>query len=553
MNPSTNWLKQTRTSGGLDHLGSQAPCINLYGRLLPGITNVTDRGRYYSFYPWFFWAYEKQYPNLVWDEIVERFRRADCLFTLIAERHAQKLGDDNYLHGIAMVGRSTLVEPLRNLTKGESLKLSKYATQEPGNTDRYFKNKLGGLGQYYMGTFVELGLVDLISKKKVVNYTLERGEGIASAFDSGVNRRLFFETIDNDKVDHQVLDQLSPFCPCQLSKNPDEHKALIDLFFDRNNLYDERGKQRRLTLSLLLNLINEFNKNNMDFDQFAFRGVVYTGFLPDQLEWDIHESLIPTQKLWQTYQRNELLSIALQGLFWMALNVLLKTDPKPRTSGEFVSQLIENDFIKDALAGNEAVVFEDAVNKIREELPPIDLWQDSSHEIEIAKTIKRMKNIKNKTKAYTETIKASLQIILLLAARNDQNSNAYANLKYPDGYFDYYPINLYSFQSNLYKIWQKMTLKELLAWLLHKWGIEAHIKIALRKLRHSSKNTFRVYPTEEGLKVNDSIPEPVFTTPRFQQAVQVLRDIDAIYKSDDTARFKLKPLGKSLLDEAIGN
>lgn len=47
----TAWVKPPIQIRGLDHLGVQAPCINIYGRLLPGITNVTDRARYYSFYP----------------------------------------------------------------------------------------------------------------------------------------------------------------------------------------------------------------------------------------------------------------------------------------------------------------------------------------------------------------------------------------------------------------------------------------------------------------------------------------------------------------------
>ena len=93
----TGWVKQPKPAVGLDHLGSQAPCINLYGRLLPGITNVTDRARYYSFYPWFFWAYEKYYRSIDWDEVVSRYRRADCLFTLIAARHANQT-DQNGAH-----------------------------------------------------------------------------------------------------------------------------------------------------------------------------------------------------------------------------------------------------------------------------------------------------------------------------------------------------------------------------------------------------------------------------------------------------------------------
>ncbi|CAN0583738.1 unnamed protein product, partial [Ectocarpus sp. 12 AP-2014] len=56
----TGWVKPPFQRGGLDHLGAQAPCIQIYGQLLPGITNVTDRARYYSFYPWLFTVLEKQ-------------------------------------------------------------------------------------------------------------------------------------------------------------------------------------------------------------------------------------------------------------------------------------------------------------------------------------------------------------------------------------------------------------------------------------------------------------------------------------------------------------
>ena len=100
MKTVTGWVKKPKAAVGLDHLGSQAPCINLYGRLLPGITNVTDRARYYSFYPWFFWAYEKTYQSLKRDEVVSRYRKAECLFTLIAARHENQTDQVDENHGM---------------------------------------------------------------------------------------------------------------------------------------------------------------------------------------------------------------------------------------------------------------------------------------------------------------------------------------------------------------------------------------------------------------------------------------------------------------------
>lgn len=55
----TAWVDPVHETGGLDHLGVRAPCIHIYGGLLPGINHVTDRLRYYSFYTWVIWSLDK--------------------------------------------------------------------------------------------------------------------------------------------------------------------------------------------------------------------------------------------------------------------------------------------------------------------------------------------------------------------------------------------------------------------------------------------------------------------------------------------------------------
>ena len=52
MMPTIGWVEPAKPIRRLDHLGVQVPGIVLYAQLLPDITNVTDRARYYSFHPW---------------------------------------------------------------------------------------------------------------------------------------------------------------------------------------------------------------------------------------------------------------------------------------------------------------------------------------------------------------------------------------------------------------------------------------------------------------------------------------------------------------------
>lgn len=159
MDIAVGWVKPPVAITGLDHLAVQAPCISIYSQLLPGITNVTDRARYYSLYPWLIWSFDKRYPKPKGDaaKFESIFRRADCLLTLIAERHARVVEEDDELHGAAMVGRNTLVSVVAQLGKG-SERLSRFATRDDDAPTRYFKNRLGGLGQYYAGVLQDLGI-----------------------------------------------------------------------------------------------------------------------------------------------------------------------------------------------------------------------------------------------------------------------------------------------------------------------------------------------------------------------------------------------------------
>jgi len=124
----TNWLSPPRSIKGQDQLGSQAPCEMTYSQLLAGITNVTERARYFSFYTWVAWSFEHRLKSLGTDDYLEYYRRADCLFTLIAAQDAAELG--RVRPADRMVGRLKLVPALSRLKEEGSLQLSDYATQE---------------------------------------------------------------------------------------------------------------------------------------------------------------------------------------------------------------------------------------------------------------------------------------------------------------------------------------------------------------------------------------------------------------------------------------
>lgn len=318
MEITTGWVRPPTAITGLDHLAVQAPCIGIYSQLLPGITNVTDRARYYSLYPWLIWSFDKRYPKGNAEKFESVFRRADCLLTLIAERHARVSEEDDEQHGAAMVGRNTLVGVVAELGKGSD-KLSRFATREEVPT-RYFKNRLGGLGQYYSGVLQDLGIL-APREGEWLKYTRERGEVIAKAVNAEVDGDAFFALVEKDRFTAADLDGLAEFCPCGLKRSHVEYQHLLDLFFDRRGAYCEEGRQRARSLALILHLVDSL-PGDLDLEVDIFRGAVYTGMLPNGKPWRVPEPLVATRDDWGIYERNELFSIALQGLFTVALDVL---------------------------------------------------------------------------------------------------------------------------------------------------------------------------------------------------------------------------------------
>ena len=234
MAATTAWLKAPFCTKGLDPLGVQAPCIHIYGQLMPGITNVTNRARYFSFYPWLLWKYDQLGRERTYTEVSKWIRRADILFTMIGVRHRRSFAnDDPVKHDAALIGVDTLVPIVADLGGHDTVRLSVHATTEKGSA-RYFMNPLGGLGQYYLGNLAELGIMG--RNGTIPGYTPLLGTAIAEAFDAGVDGRRFIDVLDGDVVTAAQLDELAEFCPCQLPLAKDDLGFIVDLLIHQLGL-----------------------------------------------------------------------------------------------------------------------------------------------------------------------------------------------------------------------------------------------------------------------------------------------------------------------------
>lgn len=540
MRIDTAWVAPPNVIGGLDHIGTQGPCILIYSQLLPGITNVTDRARYYSFYPWVVWSFNDRYVGADFERFVELYRRADCLFTLVAERHARvAVGTDPEEHGPAMVGRQQLTPAVTLLEGGKSIRLSSYATREEVSV-RYFANRLGGLNQYYAGTLYQLGILSNVSRPWF-RFTHDRGEPLARAFDAGVPGDLFWAIVEGDTVTADNLDALSSFCPCGMCAADAEHRWLVDLFFDRQGWYAESGVQRRKSLTLILDLVQSLRTaHSEDLDVGVFRAAVYTGTLPGGMRWLPPASLGHTLQGWKYYVRNDILSVVMQSAFSVAL-AALEVGGVPDSIESFVGALVARPEVRRSFAAFRTPTFGDLCRKVRREGPALEDLDDEGHELACVSALMEPQDLTHLQPKFLASI---LRVLALLHDRDAADLPPYGALAIDAAALDDSPINLASFRTRCHA-WQDCSLdfvaRDLLAWCL-----DTHLRVALRKLRSTGAATFRVHPSERGLERTGDNPAPSQTNPRFRQATRILRDIGVLARDGAEAPLELTELGGEL-------
>ena len=517
------WVEPPEPIRGLDHLGVQAPCIALYGQLLPGITNVTDRARYYSFHPWVLWSFERRYSDHSVDEFRRVLRRAECLFALIAIRHARVVGDnDDGLHGRAMVGRDKLLR----IEEDSSFALEDYATLEGPN--RYFKNKLGGLGQYYFGPLRDLRVLDHHQGAGYPGYDDDRGRKLAEAFASAVPEDTFFQVLEQPTATWEDLDELVAFCPCGLRSNAAEHELLLDLFLARTASFQGGGgTTRRASLGLMLDLASQAARDPEYAFEGLLRGGTYTGALVDGSTWLVPKPLERVLRGWGTYQRNELLSLAVQGLFAAVLRAI------ERDEGRSIRQASDAADIAVRLLGSggadQKLSLDALVARVRGELPALANWQHEDHELQRGWRLQNLP-LKDDTKL-EEIAQESVAILLALLARG-VDEYPYGDFELDPEYFDPREVHLLSLRHASRAEWAGLTVEGWVRWLAVQWGIARHLRVALRKLRGERRDTFRIRPLEGELRVVEA-PAPVFTQPRVSRAQQILRDLGLVEYDDE--------------------
>jgi hypothetical protein len=407
------------------------------------------------------------------------------------------------------------------------------------------------LGQFYFGPLRDLRILDYVdgNPKNPPGYDKERGAAMAEAFEQGIGGGdAFFKSLDSGDVSKRTLARLASFCPCGLRSSRAERDLLLDLFLARQKAHHSpEASWRRQSLLLLLHLVREAPRTSDLWLENMLRGAAYSEAFPGGAPWSVPAVLKQVRQAWGIYHRGELLSVAIQGLFWATLHTIaLRHQGRVASAAEVGSVAV--DIARRALGtARMGATVGKIVDSVRRDLPACAHWSDSGHEIQRAWNLAEISRKPNPTSEDVENVfRESLEVLYALLARG-LDVDPYA--PFGDALsFTEEDIHLQSLRGWEAQ-WSGWTVGSWVSWLATQWGVLRHLRVALRKLRIENRDTFRVRPLDGELRLVE-VPPVVFTSPRLSSTQQILSDLGLLRRTETW--WKLTDLGQRSLDGSLG-
>ncbi len=168
---------------------------------------------------------------------------------------------------------------------------------------------------------------------------------------------------------------------------------------------------------------------------------------------------------------------------------------------------------------------------LAQSLPEFNNWQHEQHEIQCMNRVNQMTNKKGVNRQELFKITEDSLFILAAILCRPENKPGYGKVVFPEGYLSYYPVNIESVSTDWSGHLEKLSIQSAMALFSQTRCLDAHLRVAMRKLSQQGKNTFRFEPGELGLSIR-AIPRAANTTPRFKQAIRIITDLGLLSRED---------------------
>jgi hypothetical protein len=513
---------------GLDPLGLQTTSEATYSAMLPGISNLTNRLRYYGFYCWLLDFYFKKEKKGNSTEQYRFIRRAELMIAIIMQSQRKN---------VMQITGSNFATNLISLVKDDYFDLAEGADKDDPTKAVYWKYPSGAFGQYYSGAMQTLALIiTAVNEDGDIIYNISQpharqkvsGKQLADTFDSTLTteiKELFYKNIKSGILNQSDIPNLVEYFAIDvIDKGSNEWQLYTEMLLDKDEPSQEIEElftyNRRNTIKSLLNL-SVSNANNYDWYKFLLECYHYKLGTSSQ---PVGETNIG----WYCYQLNEYWQYACGAIFWAVLQNLYK----------FQQDQYLPDFIRTLSSNITNEIYKELGNSAQDSNIVSDiLLQISEKDIE--------EEIKNKieTRASDNPIIAAKNGFMLLLQLYMNNKEELHPLKefmsrkqiIRDG-------NMVDGILNIH-IAKNEKLQEFIEQFILRQTIYRHQMVAIRKMGNGSQATHKFIIEDQYMRFIDIFP-PRNTSPRMNALQNIMYDLQVI----DNKKV-LSPLHAKLLTD----
>lgn len=295
---------------GLDPLGMQTTSVALYQQLVPGISNVTLRMRYYGLYAWLARRYALDVGRTSVEDWCLYLRRAEALYALVA---VQARGE----RGVAGVDWAT-----RTLATAGADVVFHAATDRREGEPQYLKQKFGAFGAAYGSQLLDIGVLETVPGHDVPVPTRDIGDKLAEAFESAVGAaaEAFLSAAQTGVIAKTDLAPLATMLPSRIAADGPERDLYERLLLAGKHGHQARAASRRQSLRLVLRIAREAGRSvRVD----SLRWTLYASQCGSATALAAISADEDKQRFaWAVYQANDLLHLSYETILKLALDVL---------------------------------------------------------------------------------------------------------------------------------------------------------------------------------------------------------------------------------------
>ena len=517
------WAKSGNFVRGRDPLGVQNSSISVYATLLPGMTNLTLRLRYYGMYLWLL----DEYHNLPIDSPFKQSPKEQYKFIRRAELITAFLMVNNHPNELSVIGNDFAN---RNIEEAKEKGFYDIALGADQNSDTekgsvYWDYGSGALGQYYAGSLFALNLAD--SKNGYFERTEEFGKILAESYRKSLSKgaeELFLKRINEGELYLDDLELLDEIALNKEYKDTPEGAFYFKMLLSDDGLKSKTASQkitsqRKESLQLFLNLINDGDEN---LNIYELPLSSYSACLKKNKD-EVSEASFG----WYYYYLNELAHHSLEAVFW---GMLCEMDKRNYSIEQFLSEIT-----KKVYENSSGFLGDHAESLVSDLIPAL-----SGENFE---TLDYIKKIETSVKG-NESLDGVVNGIFTLLCLYRDNADKLHDVR--DYAIDHFLDSKYGNALQIFQTYietsQDLRFEDFVRKFIHTL-LNEHIAVAYNKMGNGEKNLLK-FVVEDNYLVHIETMSPNFTNPRLRTLLNFTRDLGLV-----SVENELTESGKELLNE----